>query len=330
MRIEAYREEDEIHIQGRAPEGLDRWRWLFGSDRATALLGWSHTALVAARGAVAKDLLVDGQVVQGAELISLPIGDVGVQLEEEVEMGRELLDRLREQGVRVVYAAGASQWPDAVLTRLGFKTPFEFVERTFYLGLGGISRRLDEHGPHPFRRFAEMARRIRQKLIEVEMDNHWLSHLERVMEECTPQPRFCLRRDASYFAFRYRNVPGHQYRLLVLRRQAGTGIDAFAIVETFVPEPGQLGVRLVDHFTRNEDRAGVTWLFGELVMWSLAERASVITGGTGHGTPLDQLFRRTGAIRRAWDAPFWIRALNDEAPPPLEDAELRAGDLLSF
>lgn len=329
MRVAPYTAADEVHIRERAPESLDRWRWMFDHDRGVVSLGWSSRALVAARGAVRKDLVIDGVEVHGAELVTLPIGDVGPNPEEELELGRDVLDRLRSHGARVLYAAESSQWPRSLLERLGFRQSFDFVERTFYLGLGGISRRLDEHGPHPFRRFAEMARRIRQKLMEVEIDEHWLAHVQTVMDECPPVG-FRLKRDSEYLRWRYKNVPGHNYRLLVLRRQAGHGIDAFAITETFPSDHGQLGVRLLDHFTRDPERAGVTWLLGELVMWSLAEKATIITGGAGHQTPLDQLFRRTGAIRRAWSAPFWIRALNDDEPPALDNAELRASDLLSF
>lgn len=83
---------------------------MFDGDCGVGSSGRSSTALVAARGAVRKDLAIDGVEVHGAE----PAADSrrsGPNPEEELELGRRRARSALSDGARVLYAAESSQWP---------------------------------------------------------------------------------------------------------------------------------------------------------------------------------------------------------------------------
>lgn len=91
-----------------------------------------------------------------------------------------------------------------------------------------------------------MARRIRQKLMEVEIDEHWLAHVQTVMDECSPVG-FRLKRDSEYLRWRYKNVPGHNYRWPCCGAKPATASTPLRSPRPSSRTPDSLGC--ADHFT---------------------------------------------------------------------------------
>lgn len=276
-------------------------------------------------------LVVRGVSESGAQLIESPSTEI-VSAVRAKALGRQILEELRAGGVRWVYAVPTPRWSEPVLTELGFRSSFDVVVRNFYLGLSGISTRLDDT-LEPFRRVAKLARRIRQKLIEVDFDATWVAYAARLFELRRSELGLAIDRSEDYLRERYANRTDRGYRLLVLRRQAGVGIDGYAVVRLHEPEPGQTTIQLIDHWTRVGERRSTTWLLGELAMWGLAEQATVIQAFAAAGSVLEHVLIGAGCIRKPLSLPFMIRSLapgEEELTVPLEGVQLRAGDLALF
>lgn len=274
-------------------------------------------------------LVVKGETQLGAQLIEPP-GDEIVPANRAKEIGRQVLDQLRANGTHFVYAVPTPRWPQPVLEDLGFHTRFDVVLRNFYLGLGGISSRLDET-LSGFRRVAKLARRIRQKLIEVDFDDTWIAYAARLFDLRRGEISLAVERSESYLRERYTAAKG--YRLLVLRRHAGVGLDGFVIVRVHEPEPSQVHIQVIDHWTRIGERRSTTWLLGELALWGLAENASVIQAFAAAGSVLDHVLIGAGCIRKPLSLPFMIRSLaqgEEGLEIPIDGVQLRAGDLAIF
>ena len=58
---------------------------------------------------------------------------------------------------------------------------------------------------------------------------------------------FAIDRSEPYLMWRYGKHPDRHYRLLVLRRQAGVGIDAFIVVRMLPLDKNRFCAQLVDH-----------------------------------------------------------------------------------
>ena len=283
---------------------------------------------VATRAAVPVELMIDGAVVPGAQIVAMG----GTCAPDRAQLlGQQVLDGLQAKGVRAVYGVASAEWPAETLEALGFRPMLELSLRSFYLSLGVFGDVFESKGPHPLRAAAAFARRLRQKMIEVSFDDGWLESAARVSEARGEAMGLSVRRTREYLRWRYKDAPLRHYRLLVLRRNAGAGIDGYAVVEPFEPEPDRIGVRVVDHWSRSDDRVGDPGFMVELAMWCLAERASVVQALGVQGSSLDGLFKRTGGFKKAWSGHLWWRGLGAEPRMPRADlVSWRAGDLLDY
>jgi hypothetical protein len=275
------------------------------------------------RWAAITPLVVHGHVEAGAQLVDpeRAEGPDGSQ----VDVGKRVLERLAEKGVHLVYAVPTARWSEDVLRALGFVTSFDVVLRNFYLGL-------DDDGLKSVRRVATLARRIRQKLIEVDFDDTWIAYAARLFDLKRSDISLGVDRSEEYLRSRYRRGD-REYRLLVLRRQAGVGIDGYAVVRLLEHEPGRTLIQLVDHFTKIGERRSTTWLLGEIALWGLAERASVVQAFAADGSVLEHVLIGAGCIRKPLTLPFMVRSLfpNEEGLKlPVDGVQLRASDLAIF
>jgi hypothetical protein len=261
-------------------------------------------------------LVVAGQGVDGARLLGgapLPFAEA-----------QRVIATLDRAGVKLIFAVPSARWPQSMLLELGFRSDFEVGARNFYLGLSGISQRLDDR-LQPFRRVAKLARRIRQKLIEVDFDDAWLAYAARLFEQRRPELAFSVDRTEEYLRKTYRKEQGD--RLLVLRRHAGVGIDSFAVVRAFETDSGQRGLRLLDHWTRIGERRSTTWLLGELALWGLAEEFALIQAFAASGSVLDHLLIGAGCIKKPLSLPFFVRSLRPDFALSAAEVQIRGGDL---
>ncbi|MCC7381271.1 MAG: hypothetical protein IT384_05545 [Deltaproteobacteria bacterium] len=281
------------------------------------------------RSVLTVPLVIKGEQAQGAELTSAP-GPVRIF---SVGEGHRLLEELRHEGVRWVYGTPSPSWPEVLLRELGFHHAFDLVQRNFYLSLSGISSRLDDTLA-PVRRVAKLARRFRQRLIEVDFDPSWLAYAARLFEQRRPELGFAVARTEQQLAERFAaQAKERGCHLLVLRRQAGVGIDGFAIVKLSDPGTGQRVIRLLDHWTRLGEVRSTTWLLGELALWGLSEHAQVIEVFAVAGTALEHILIGAGCIKKPRTAPFLLRSLEpgeETRVIPASDAQLRAGDVQLF
>lgn len=276
-----------------------------------------------------KTLIIDGQPFAAAELLQPAPNGAGE--DSEVHAGLALIERCAEARLSILYAVPTSPGSEHMLKRLGFQPRFEVALRNLYLGIRSVSKRLDS-SLRPVRSLAKYAMQVRQKLMEVELCDDWLSHAAALFDHRRPRLDFAVDRDLDYLTRRYAAADG--YRLLVLRRRAGVGIDAFAIVKTIDYKPDRVGVQLIDHWTRSCDRKAIAWLLGELAVWSMAQNADVLQVFAAAHSQLEQTLVAGGCIRKKSSAPFMIKRLG---PTPATAAELladhtqlRAGDLAAY
>jgi hypothetical protein len=263
-------------------------------------------------------LLVEGQSVPAAE-VSVPVYARG--RDEELEATLAALDAHRNHhGTTIAYSVPSTPGQQQTLERAGFARAFDVSLRNLYLSIAPVSKALDGVSFGAMRNLARRAMQIRQKLIEVPLDDGWLGHAERVFEHrAQANLGFAVRRDLAYLKARFGD-PAAGYRLLVLRRKAGVGADAYAIVRTFAYGSSRTCVQLVDHWSRNPDRRAIAWLLGELAVWGLAEKCDVLQGFAASGAPLDQVLVAAGCIRKKWTAPFMVKRLG---PVPVAAARLQ-------
>jgi hypothetical protein len=342
MRLDGYQPSDDGALDrllaGAADERRPAWRWKFLDHPDRPKLPYLSVAregegAVAAQGARPIRLIRDGQFERSAQVLESSVGPL--EEEGELKLARALLDRLVADDVSLAYAVPTSLRTAKVLGGLGFQHSFDVVVRNLYLGLGSVSSRLDEAALTPFRKLAKFARRLRLKLIEVDFDETWLAYAARLFAQRRPDLAFAVERSQDYLRWRYKAHPEHQYRLLVLRRNAGVGIDAFVVLRMIEARPGRMYIELVDHWTRIGERRWTAWLLGELALWSMAENADVIQAFAAAGSLLDQVLIGVGCIRKKASLPFMVKEL---APPEEQEAhpvvassvQLRASDLDLF
>jgi hypothetical protein len=324
-------------VEGEGSEVPHRpnWRWKYLEHPETPKppllsLGWKDGGLVGATGAVPVRLIRDGEHARGAQLIE-PEDFRSVEPEQSLAIARDLVTRLAEERIEYAFAVVIGQRSRAMLEALGFEHSFDVQLRNLYLGLGSVSTRLDETALNPVRRLAKFARRLRLKLMEVPFEESWMAYAARLFAQRRPELAFAVERSQDYLRWRYRLHPEHKYRLLVLRRNAGTGIDAFAIARVYEARPGRKYVQLIDHWTRIGERRWTAWLLGEMALWGLAEHADVLQAFAPANSVLDQVLVSLGCIRKVATVPFLTKTLSGSAAPLLPGAvQLRAGDLDLF
>lgn len=301
-----------------------RARWLLAREARVEVEG----DLV--RVAVPTDLVVHGAVVPGAQLVTAGAAGPRPTPERVLAAGQRLLEGLNAGGARVVFAVPSDEWPGPVLEALGLKPVIELSLRNFYLSFGALSGVLEAKGPHPLRKAAAFARRIRQKMIEVSFEGGWLEDAARVHRERRPHLGLSVAREVDYLAWRHR-APSSGHRMLVLRSHAGAGIDGYAVVEPLSSENGNATMRVIDHWSRSADRVGDSRFMFELALWFLSEQVTVVQALGVQGSALDGLFLRTGGFKKAWSSHLWWRALDARTTAPAaSEAALRASDLLDY
>ncbi len=310
---------------GSTGAARDRARWLIARGARVESEG------EVVRVAVPTPISVHGSPLLAAQLVSGGASSARAGSEQVAAVGARLIEQLRAGGAQALFAVPSDEWPAAALEALGLAPAFEVSLRNFYLSLGALSGKLEEKGPHPLRKVASFARRIRQKMIEVSFDPGWLEDAARVHAERRPGLGLAVVRDLPYLAWRYRDVPGRSYRMLVLRSQAGAGIDGYAVVESLSGDADQVSMRVIDHWSRSADRVGDSRFMFELALWFLSENVTVVQALGVQGSALDGLFLRTGGFKKAWTSHLWWRALGERgAAPVATETALRASDLLDY
>lgn len=328
----AWKNDDVWDVDRRETTTPEIWAW-----RHRTFLGRTPCAFVARDGdvmlghaaALPTTLIAGDRTYRAAQLFF----DARVERDAFLALHLALFEQLRAEGTEIVYAI-ASEGEMTAYQTLELAPLFEVHARNLYLGLSSVSPRLDQQALGIVRRIAREARRIRTKLIEVSMDDLALSQAARLFVKSREEeaPALALEKSEAWLRWRYISRPRSDARMLVLRRRAGAGIDAFAIVRTFEIEPGRSVIQLLDHATRKPGRRAMAWLLGEVAMWGLAEKADVLQGYAAAGSELDQALVGSGCIRKKRERVFlgkWIgRSPNPFiAPFSTRHVDLHSGDV---
>lgn len=321
----------------QALESNPRWHWrLHPSSHETpsrpyVIAAGDGQTSSALRMAVPFQFVQDAEVIKGAQLVESDEYKGKLDIEDEESLGRQLMTQLHSSGVHTVIAVPGETWSYDFLRRLEFQHPFDVALRHLYIGLSPVSSRLNQAALAPFRKLAEAARNLRMKLIEENFDETWLGYAARLFQQRMPDVHLGVFRDESYLKWRYKDHPERDYRLLVLRRRAGMGLDAFVVVRVLEPRPGRRYIQLVDHWTREGERRSTAWLLGELALWGMAEGADTIQAFAVRGSTLDQVLKAAGCIRKKASFPFMVKQLHSPTSEwTTARAHLRAGDLDAF
>jgi hypothetical protein len=248
-------------------------------------------------------------------------------------MAVALFERLRSEGVELVYMM-ATESELELGKRLELCPLFEVHARNMYLGLNKVSSRLDQQALRVVRRIAREARRVRTKLYEVPIDDGQLEQAVRLFAANREEerPDLALDKSVDWLRWRFKDVPGSDTRMVVLRRRAGAGIDAFALLRIFELEEKRWVIQLLDHATRHNGRREMAWLLGEVAVWGLAEQCDVLQAYAAQGSELDQALVGSGCIRKKRERQFCARWLGAplsalDASFPTKHVELRSGDV---
>lgn len=308
------------------------------TDAARARARWlaSRGARVESEGevvrvAVPTMISVRGAPLSTGQLVSGGASSARASVDQVVAVGARVIAGLGEGGAQAVFAVPSEEWPAPALEALGLTPAFDLSLRNFYLSFGALSDRLEVKGPHPLRKVAAFARRIRQKMIEVNFESGWLEDAARVHAERRPALGLSVVRDLPYLTWRYRDAPARSYRMLVLRSHAGAGIDGYAVVEPLPSDADQVTMRVIDHWSRSADRVGDSRFMFELALWFLSEQVTVVQALGVQGSALDGLFMRTGGFKKAWSSHLWWRPLDARgALPVAAETALRASDFLDY
>lgn len=338
MRIEILtpeRRPELLELLSARPGATAAWSWCEdgasrGAWSGVAALAYKHDRPVEVLCAHRVGLLRQGRTEPAAELSAALGAGAELTRQERVTMLHHLLAILEDQGVRRVLATPSETLPESLLAEGGLLRAFDMVGRQLPLSMG--TRDPDE-APGPVRKLAKLARRLRQKLIEVSPDDTWLNFAYRMFLQRAPELDFALERSAQRLAWRYREHPLRRYRFSVLRRKAGTGLDAFVVWRVVDAGPGSRVLELVDHWTRLGERRSTAWLLGEMALLGLAEEGvDAVLAHAPSGSPLEQTLIASGCILRREHVPVFVKALGTESgawssSPALE---LRAGDFERF
>jgi hypothetical protein len=327
-----WKNDDVWDVDRRETTTPEIWAW-----RHRTFVGRTPCAFVAREGdvmlghaaALPTSLIVGDRVYRAAQLFF----DAHVEREAFLALHLALFEQLRAEGTEIVYAI-ASEEDMPAYQSLELAPLFEVHARNLYLGLNAVSSRLDQQALRIVRRIAREARRIRTKLIEVSIDDLALSQAARLFVKSREHetPDLAIEKSEAWLRWRYVSRPRSDARMLVLRRRAGAGIDAFAIVRTFEIEPGRSVIQLLDHATKKPGRRAMAWLLGEVAMWGLVEKADVLQGYAAAGSELDQALVGSGCIRKKRERVFlgkWIgRSPNPfVAPFSTRHVDLHSGDV---
>jgi hypothetical protein len=320
----------EVHPDARmTPE---RWAWRFAKNPLgkgpCVFVARAQGAIVGYASAVESSIALGERSYRAAQLFF----DRTMDETALAQLSVALFERLRGQGVDLVYMT-APLGELAVARRLEMVPLFEVYARNLYLGLNKVSHTLDQQALRVVRRIAKEARRVRTKLYEVPVDDSQLEQAVRLFSANREeeQPDLALDKSIEWLRWRYADAM-QDARMVVLRRRAGAGIDAFALLRVFEVEEGRWVIQVLDHATRHNGRRELAWLIGELALWGLAEKADVLQAFAAAGSELDQALVGSGCIRKKRERIFAARWLGaplrvlDEAFPR-KHIELRSGDI---
>lgn len=340
LRVEGYDEKYESEIQallGQRTGALEHWRWMrraspWGAPESHVVLAFKEDKLVELLAAAPSRILHRGSASLGAEICAgLGLGS-SLGPRERVALLHHLLASLEDAGVGFVYAAEGGVLSAEFLEEGGLEPAYDLVGRHLPVSMGPRDK---DEGPSTVQRVAKLARRLRQKLIEVEPDDMWLGFAQRLFFQRAPDLDFALDRNAAHFRWRYREHPVRRYRFSVLRRKAGTGLDAFVIWRIVEVAGGRRALQLVDHWTKVGERRSTAWLLGEMALLGVAEEGvDVIEAHAPAGSALEQAMVASGCILKRGHEPIYVRPLGAEREHGAwtlgQAVQLRAGDFERF
>lgn len=342
MRVEAYREALLSEVlprwESKEPLARDLLRWMGEENPAGGLYGAiardEDANILGVRLAMDAPVTHKGTPLPAAQLVSRLADVDSLSQQQDRTLAHALLSELEARGVQLVFALPSEAWPRPLLEELGFSSPFEMISRNLYLDYNPFSSDTGSPRFTPVRKVAKLARRLRQKLLEIQFEETWLGYAQRLFEQREAELDLAMRRDARYIAWRYAEHPERKYRMLILRRKAGVGLDAFVVMRPVSPG-GRKYLQVVDHWTRIGERRSTAWLLGELAMLGLAEEeASAIQAIAPTGSPLEQALIASGCIRKKEQHPLMIKLLGDEPAVDVRletgRVQLRAGDFELF
>lgn len=306
-----------------------RWRQVEhpeAGERPRVVVAVDQGRIVGLASAQRQNLVIGGREVAGAVFgpkLSTQDQDLDRALAEL------LTSDLAEEGVAVVLAAiPPTELP--FFEGAGFRYLGEAAARNLYIGLEAVSARLSKTALSPLRRFAQEARRIRPKLVEVELDEAHQEIFERLYKEGDRQG-LGLEKTAAYWRWRYQRDPQRSYRALVYRQKAGGPIDAFALVRRHDSDKGRAVLHLDDHWTRSPGRRAHAKLLGDLAILAMTEEIDVLRCFAVAGSNTEQAMLGLGCIRKKVERVLVAKPLDPEAPElpspfPAKDVGLTSGD----
>lgn len=329
MRVEILgpeRRADLLELITPRPGAAAHWRWWDGGASAGALSPLAVLAYEAERpvevlAAHCFGLLRRGRQEPAAELSSGLGAGTALTHQQRLALLHHLLAALEGRGVRWVFATPSPELPEPLLLEGGLVRAFDMVGRQLPLSMG------------PVRNLAKLARRLRQKLIEVSPDDAWLNAAQRLFSQRAPELDLALERSALKLAWRYREHPSRRYRFSVLRRRAGTGLDAFVVWRVLDAEPKAPVLELVDHWTRLGERRSTAWLLGEMALLGMAEEGvDAVLAHAPTGSALEQTLIASGCLLRREAVTVLVKALGAGAETwsSSQPLQLRAGDFERF
>lgn len=340
MRIQGYDDAQAAEVEallGQRPGALEHWRWLRGSSpwgapKSHVALAYKGDRLVDVLVAAPSRVLHRGQSTPGAELVAGLGASSSLSHQERVALLHHLLASLETDGVGVVYAGPSEALTVNLLEEGGLSAAIDLVGRHLPVSMGG---RDPDEGPGTVRRVAKLARRLRQKLLEVEPDGMWLGFAQRLFFQRAPDLDFALDRNAAHLEWRYRRHPFRRYRFSVLRRRAGTGLDAFVVWRIIESSSGKRTLQLVDHWTKIGERRSTAWLLGEMALLGLAEEGvDAIEAHAPSGSALEQALVASGCILKREQHTIFVKYLANEREHGFwshgQPLQLRAGDFERF
>ncbi len=312
--------------RGRAAEA---WSWRLGG-RGWAVGARTDSGLKGFMAATPCRVTVRGQVCAAAQIagggLMVSTGDSEV----DSQMLQELLDRLRADGVQLVFAAAVDGAVD-LLQDASFTWAFEVFGRNLYVGLDKFSSGLSERALSPLRKLAIGARRMRPKLFDAPVDSAQIKDLADLFASDEPQDGLRLVKDETYLRWRYLQDPRTSYRVLSYRSRAGQGVSAFAVVRRFEPDDGRPILHIDEHWTRRDNRRDFVKLLGELALVALSEECDAIRCCAASGSATEQALISVGCIRKKIDRHILLKELSGEVDLPgsfmTERVQLTSGDL---
>ena len=265
-------------------------------------------------------LIEQGQEYQAVELVNTSDGLLASNSMTDYESA---LKSARQQGVARAYALGVNASFCADLQRMNFEIQCQLVLRRHDLLAATLPGDLKLR-PFGLRSLASLGRKIRNRIIEMDLDEPFFE-LSAGLWNCRERTSSTVLRrtveDLQQRVFR----PAHS--ALVLRRQAGSSIDAFVVFDEYKDTKGNSILRLLDYWTSKNSRRSMIWLMGELSVWALAVGFDGIETFLVQGSEAEQAFIASGGLGKKAVFPVYGRSLDEQLTAIPTSFDLRATDL---